>query len=200
MKTLCFLFLAMISAHSWGQTIEIKSNPEEAEIFIISDSSVAPSKVGKTPFKTSLKDLVNEYVKKNTFIIEIRKEGFEPYRVLFPKATSVDIELSVNMDVNEDIKKIKKHDLLMNELFDVQKLIRGKNFPDALAKLDTLEKDYKDFSVIAELKGTAYYMMEDVEKALSFYRRAFALNSDNIDAYKMKVYLEKKLGIDTETK
>lgn len=200
MKILCLIFTLLISALSWAQTIDIKSNPEEAEIFIIADSSVAPSKIGKTPFKSSLKDLVNEYVKKNTFIIEIRKEGFEPYRVLFPKATSVDIELSVNMEVNEDIKKIKKHDLLMNELFEVQKLIRGKNFTDALKKLDSLEKDYKDFSVIAELKGTAYYMMEDVEKALSFYRRAFAMNSDNIDAYKMKVYLEKKLGIDTETK
>lgn len=200
MKLICLLFSVMMCAYSWAQTIDIKSNPEEAEIFIISDASVAPSKIGKTPFKASLKDLINEYVKKNTFIIELRKEGFEPYRVLFPKATSVDIELSVNMDVNEDIKKIKKHDLLMNELFEVQKLIRGKNFTDALSKLDSLEKDYKDFSVISELKGTAYYMMEDVEKALSFYRRAFAMNSDNIDAYKMKVYLEKKLGIDTETK
>ncbi len=188
----------IISSAAWAEKIEIKSNPEEAEIFVSHDDTTAPQKIGKTPFKQDLKELISTYVKKNNFVIELRKEGYEPYRILFAKTSNLDVELSVNLEVSREIKTIKKHDMLIVELFDVQKLIRGKNFADALNRLNILEKDYPHFSIIAELKATTYYMMKDVEKALSYYRKSFALNSDNVDSYKMKVYLEKKLGVDTE--
>lgn len=195
---LFLLILLTISLKGFAAKIDIKSNPEEAEIFISTDENSAPQKLGKTPYTGNLDELIKTYVRKNNFIIEIRKDGFDPYKVLFTKTSNLDVELAVNLEVSKDIKTIKKHDLLMTELFDVQKLIRGKNFQDALTKLNNLEKEYPHFSIIAELKATNYYMMKDVEKALSYYRKAFALNSDNVDSYKMKVYLEKKLGIDTE--
>ncbi len=200
MLTRLFIILAMILLPllGWAEKIEIKSNPEEAEIFIMTDDAANPQKIGKTPFSQDLKELIQTYVKKNTFVFELRKDGYEPYRVLFTKTSNLDVELAVNLEVSREIKTIKKHDLLMVELFDVQKLIRSKNFADALNRLNNLEKDYPHFSIIAELKATTYYMMKDVEKALSYYRKSFALNSDNVDSYKMKVYLEKKLGIDTE--
>lgn len=197
-KYILLTFLLLASFTSYGAQIDIKSNPEEAEIFISFDENSTPQKIGKTPFTQNLDELIRTYVKKNNFIIEIRKDGFDPYRVLFAKTSNMDVELSVNLEVNKDIKTIKKHDQMIVEIFDVQKLIRGKNFADALTKLEQLEKDYPHFSIIAELKATTYYMMKDVEKSLSYYRKAFALNSSNVDSYKMKVYLEKKLGIDTE--
>lgn len=195
------LFLSILFSISLAATaakIDIKSNPEEAEIFVYNDDNSAPQKLGKTPYNNNLDELIKTYVKKNNFIVEIRKDGFDPYKVLFTKTSGLDVELSVNLEVSKDIKTIKKHDMLMSELFEVQKLIRSKNFSDALTKLTSLEKEYPHFSIIAELKATNYYMMKDVEKALSYYRKAFALNSENVDSYKMKVYLEKKLGIDTE--
>lgn len=192
------ILVIALPTYVWAEKIEIKSNPEEAEIFILTDEGTAPQKIGKTPFKQDLKELIQTYVKKNNFVFELRKEGYEPYRVLFTKTSNLDVELAVNLEVSREIKTIKRHDMLMVELFDVQKLIRGKNFTDAMNKLNILEKDYPHFSIIAELKATTYYMMKDVEKALSYYRKSFALNSDNVDSYKMKVYLEKKLGIDTE--
>lgn len=190
--------LTIFAVNAFAEKIEIKSNPEEADIFVLSDEGGEPQKIGKTPFKQDLKELIATYVKKNNFVIELRKDGYEHYRILFTKTSNIDVELSVNMEVSREIQTIKKHDLLMVELFDVQKLIRGKNFPDAMLKLNELEKKYPHFSIIAELKATTYYMQKDVEKALSYYRKSFALNSDNVDAYKMKVYLEKKLGIDVE--
>lgn len=197
-RILFILLIILTSASALAEKIEIKSNPEEAEIFVLSDDSSAPQKIGKTPLKQDLKELIKTYVKKNTFILELRKDGYEPYRILFTKTSNLDVELSVNMEVSRDIQTIKKHDLLMVELFDVQKMIRSKNFVDAMNKLNDLEKRYPHFSIIAELKATTYYMQKDVEKALSYYRKSFALNADNVDSYKMKVYLEKKLGIDTE--
>jgi tetratricopeptide (TPR) repeat protein len=110
------------------------------------------------------------------------------------------MQLTANLELSKTISNIREHDLLMNNLFDVQKLIRGKNFRDALTKLDELEAKHPLLSVIPELKATAYYMNKEVENALSYYRKAFALNPENSDAYRMKLYLEKKLNVDTEVK
>lgn len=198
LKIVFITILSVFAATAFAEKIEIKSNPEEAEIYVLSDEGAEPQKIGKTPFKQDLKELIQTYVKKNNFVLELRKDGYEHYRILFTKTSNIDVELSVNMEVSREIQTIKKHDLLVVELFDVQKLIRGKNFVDAMNKLNELEKKYPHFSIIAELKATTYYMQKDVEKALSYYRKSFALNSDNVDSYKMKVYLEKKLGIDTE--
>ncbi|MFZ4713675.1 MAG: tetratricopeptide repeat protein [Bacteriovoracaceae bacterium] len=198
--TLTLMLFSVCIGSAMAQKIDIKSNPEEAEIVIYSDESSPPQKLGKTPYTANLKDLITTYVKKNNFIIELRKEGFEPYKVLFTKTTNLDVELAVSLEISRTVKTIKKHDMLVTELFDVQKLIRGKNFGDAIKKLDLLEKDNPQFSVIAELKATTYYMMKDMENALSYYRKAFSINSDNVDSYKMKVYLEKIMKIDTEIK
>src|SRR5690606_24299241 len=100
--------------------------------------------------------------------------------------------------ISQEILTVKKHDILMADLFNIQKLIRSNNYSEALAKLEILEKDFPNFSIIPELKGIAYYMSKDIEKALSQFRTAFSKNAENRDAFKMKVYLEKKLGIDTE--
>jgi tetratricopeptide (TPR) repeat protein len=188
------------STASFAQKFSVKSNPEGAEIFVYSDANDKPERIGKTPYKQNLNELIQTYVKKNTFIIELRKKGFQTYRILFAKTTNIDIDLSVNMIVSDKLSTIKEHDMMMIALFEVQKLIRGRNYADALKKLDTLEEDYEGFSIISELKATTYYMQKNVEKALSYYRKAFSQNSDNVDAFKMKVYLEKKLGVDVDSK
>src|SRR5690606_4290950 len=104
----------------------------------------------------------------------------------------------INLKIDKAIINLKEHDALMNKLFDVQKLVRGRNFSDAISQLSNLESQHPSLSIIPEMKATAYYMSKDVEKALSYYRKAFAINPENQDAFRMKVYLEKKLGVDSE--
>lgn len=188
-------FWLLSSTFLFAQDIEINSTVVGADIFVASDANVVPVKIGVTPFKMPLNELINTYVQKNTFHIILKKDGYDDYSVLFTKTSDVDVALTVNMKVDDKIKKIKDYDVMMSKLFDVQKLIRGGNIADAINQLDNLEKEHRGFSIIAELKATAYYMQKDVEKALSYYRKAFAENENNKDAYRMKVYLEKKLGV-----
>lgn len=174
----------------------IKSQPEGAEIFITQDGK--PVRLGVTPYEANLTEVIKNYVKSSSFIIELKKSGHTTYRVLLAKTNDVDFELMANLELDKAISNLKEHDALMNQLFDVQKLVRGRNFKDALATLDELEKKHPALSIIPELKATAYYMNKEIESALSYYRKAFALNPDNHDAYRMKLYLEKKMGIDSE--
>lgn len=193
---LLITLLSFIPSTGWGSKLVIKSQPEGAEIFISTNGK--PIRLGMTPYEANLTEVMKTYVKASSFLLEIKKPGHNTYRVLVAKTDDVDLELTANLELDKAISNLKEHDLLMNQLFDVQKLVRGRNFRDALIKLDDLEKKHPLLSIIPEMKATAYYMNKEVESALSYYRRAFALNPDNHDAYRMKLYLEKKMGIDSE--
>jgi tetratricopeptide (TPR) repeat protein len=189
----------LLSFSAWANKLTIKSQPDGADIFIV-DGSSRPVALGKTPYEGSLDEIINNYVKSSSFLLELKKTGHETYRVLLAKTSNVDMSLAANLELSQSISNIKEHDLLMNELFDVQKLIRSRNFKDAISRLETLEQKNQGLSIIPELRATAMYLNKDVEGALSYYRKAFALNPDNADAYRMKIYLEKKLGVDSEMK
>jgi len=192
------LLIALISLPVYASKLIIKSQPEGAEIFITAVGR--PVRLGATPYEADLTEVIKTYVKSNSFLLELKKAGHMPYRLLLAKTEDVDLELNANLELDKAISNHKEHDLLMNHLFDVQKMIRGRNFRDALLKLDELEKKHPTLSIIPELKATSYYMNKEVENALSYYRKAFALNPDNSDAYRMKIYLEKKLGVDSEVR
>lgn len=189
-------FITLLPLNGWSAKLVIKSQPEGAEIFIATNGK--PVRLGATPYEANLTEVMKTYVKANSFMLEIKKAGHMPYRVLLAKTEDVDMELTANLELDKAISNIKEHDALMNKLFDVQKLVRGKNFQDALNQLTELEKKHPALSIIPEMKATTYYMNKEVESALSYYRKAFALNPENHDAYRMKVYLEKKLGVDSE--
>lgn len=189
------LFL-IVSLDVFASKLTLKSRPEGAEIYIQANGK--PVKIGLTPFETDLAEIIKTYVQATSFVVELRKEGHLPYRVLLAKTSQMDLELSANLELDPKVENVKAHDALMNNLFSIQKLVRGRSFAEAIEQLSVLEKKHSNLSIIPEMKATAYYMNKDVENALSFYRRAFAINPDNQDAYRMKLYLEKKLGVDSE--
>jgi tetratricopeptide (TPR) repeat protein len=199
MQRFTFLFIILFSPLAIAGKISIKSQPDSAEIFIV-DGSSKPVLLGKTPFESDLEEIIRNYVKSSSFVLELKKDGHDPYRVLVAKTANVDMALTATLELSQAITNIKEHDFLMNELFDVQKLIRARNFTDAINKLEDLEKKNPRLSIIPELRATAMYLNKDVEGALSYYRKAFSVNPDNADAYRMKIYLEKKLGVDSEMK
>lgn len=198
-KIFLLFFFFLVTRVSTGGEIKIVSNPVESEVYIQSGNGKS-IKVGKTPFNQDLDELIQRYVKSSSFVIEVKKKGYRDYRVLFNKTSNVDIELNANLEVSNDTNKIQEYDIMIGDLFESQRLIRGKNYKDAILKLNELEKKYKQFSTIHELKGIAYYLDKDIEKSLSFFRKAFAVNPQNADAYRMKVYLEKKLNVGSSGK
>jgi tetratricopeptide (TPR) repeat protein len=193
------LFIILFSIQMlYAEDFILNTTPPDAEIFVSSYKSKKPIKLGKSPLKMSSDEVFKLTEGTKTFTLEVKKEGFDPYRVVVAKTPNVEYKMEILLQVTSEIKTVKEHDVLISELFKAQRLIRANNLEDALALLNNLEQKHKDFSVISELKGIAYYMRKDFENALSMFRMAFSKNSKNTDAYKMKVYLEKRLGLDAE--
>ncbi len=190
-KLLILFAMLMVSIPVFAGDLTIKSNPIEAEVFVRNPAENEEHFLGKTSYKIKLDELVNNYTKSSSFVLTIKKDGFDSYRVLAAKTGNNDIVLNVNLDISKNIKMTKRIDKLVTELFDIQRLVRAKNYDDAIKNVDKLEKDYSQFSTVYEIKAGALYLKKNYKQALSFYRKAFNINPDNLDAYRMKTYLEK---------
>lgn len=195
MKKIITVLFMLISSLALASDINILSNPPGGIIYVKDAKKGDRIKIGETPYKGSLNQLVSNISSKAAFIVEVQKVGFEPYRILLTKTGSMDIEIDVNLQVSKNISLVQDMDLLATDLFDVQRLIRGKDFQSSLKKLDLLEKKFPHFSIIAEMKGSVFYLMKEYKRSLGFYRKAFGLNPENREAYQMKVYLEKKFNV-----
>lgn len=195
-RSLLFLIAIIFSASSFAETLEIKSTPEKAEVYVRNPKTNRVSKVGTTPLKLDFDNISNNYTQSQNFVLILKKQDYEDYRVLMTKPRSADVSLLANMSLINRSEDVRKTDVLINELFDAQRLVRSKNYDQAIQKLTTLEEKHRDISVIYEMKAMAYYMKKNINESLSYYRKAFAVNPGNKDAYTMKTYLEKELGLE----
>jgi len=200
-KLIIIIFLfSLVLPLAWAGTLSIKSNPLEAEIMVANPQSQDFVFVGKTPFQIDMESLVSRYTKSNNFIIKLKKDGYEEYRLLTTKLGSSDLELNVGLEIAKNTRMTKHVDDYVTGLFEAQRLIRAKSYDEALKKLDKLESEYSQFSSVFEIKAGLFYIQRDFTKALSYYRKAFGINPDNLEAYRMMNYLEKHLAEKGKTK
>jgi tetratricopeptide (TPR) repeat protein len=194
-KTLVFAILMTLCFGANASELKITSNPEDCEVVVKNAQTGQESTLGKTPYTGNLETISQNVAGSNVFMVQLKKEGFEPMRIIVTKVGNTDIVLSANLEISKNITLNRDFDTLAGELFDVQRLIRVKDYDSSLKKLDQLEKKFPHFSVVYEMKGSVFYLTKEYKRALAYYRKAFATNPDNMDAYRMKIYLEKKFNI-----
>lgn len=178
-----------------AKTLEVKSVPDKADVFVRNPTTNQLTKVGTTPVKLDFDNIAQNYTKSKSFVLVLKKKDYEDYRVLLTRPKSADVALLANMSLINISENTRQYDILISELFDAQRLIRSKNYDDALRKLSSLEEKHRDISTIYEMKAMAYYMKKNITESLSYYRKAFSVNPGNKDVYTMKTYLEKELGL-----
>lgn len=194
-RKILLIFTFSFINFAFANEISILSNPVGAFIYVKDAKKGDRIKIGETPYKGNLDQLVASLSSKAAFIVEVSKVGFEPYRILLTKTGAMDIELDVNLQISKNIEMVQDLDMLTGDLFDVQRMVRVKDYKSSLTKLNLLEKKFPHFSIIAEMKGSIYYLQKEYKRSLGFYRKAFGLNPENREAYQMKQYLEKKFKI-----
>lgn len=195
MKSFLFI-LAFVAAPAWALKLEVRSNPEKAEVRMRLLNSVELKKIGETPLETTVEEFVRSYAEgQDAVILEVFKPGHEPYRMTMPLFLKSDFMLDVNLEKKSGYDEIKKIDGAIAELFEAQRMIRSQNYDAAITKLQALEKTFPNTSVAKELLGAAHYLKKDFKAALDFYQQAVSANTDNLDAAKMVQYLEKTMGL-----
>jgi len=198
MKRFLIFFTTIIFtlSSSLAKDLVVNSTPDKADVRITSLNGTDVKKAGETPFKIPLSEASATYANgADVFIVEVFKDGYETYRLVIPEFLKADLTLDVILTQRADLETLKKVDKSMADLFEAQRMIRSKNYLGALKKIDEVDKLMPKLSVTKELQAATYYLQNDYKKAFDYYQQAFAANTENLDAYKMILYLEKAMGI-----
>lgn len=193
-----FIFYIFILNLSFADEIKIASDPSEANIFIRDFGGTVKHKLGKSPYNGNVQDLANTYAKSNFFMLILEKDGFQSQSIALSDLLKSDINLKVNLEPVQDFIKYKNIDKSISEMFEAQRLVRSQQFDNALEILKRIESSESNLSSVPELMGAIYYLKKDLKTSLAYYKKAFRLNPDNKDAFQMKAYLEKSLGVENE--
>lgn len=191
---LCFISLVM-SQKIFAEQIKLKTDPADATVMIRDLNGVNNMKLGATPYEGTVGDLAANYAKSNFFIITITKEGYESQSILLSDLLKSDIELSLNLIPKEDILHYRKLDKNINDILESQRLIRAGQYDEAISLLKVVEQEQPKLSIVPEMIGSASYIKKDQKGSLTWYEKAYRINPDNKDAFTMKSYLRKALGM-----
>jgi tetratricopeptide (TPR) repeat protein len=189
-----------LSSIAFAENIMIQSLPDKAEIYVRSLDSQTYRQVGRTPLTLKLEDLKNRYDLDDLFLVEIRGRGYFPYRLTLNAGVKSDIKLQAVLEEKNDYPLMKAFDKTSAELFEIQRLIRTQNYEEGEKRLLVLAKEYPQLSIISELLGNVYFIQKKNKEALESYARAFRINPENADSYKLMVHLENIMKAKKERK
>lgn len=195
MKFMSLLFMLFFTHSVWANKITINSDPPESTIYVRELGNSNYKKLGKAPLETSFEELKTYFVNTTVFMIEVRKKGYLPYRVTVNDLAKADMGMLVNLEPREDFLKYPKIDRNIASLFEAQRLLRAQQYDEAIGVLKKVGDSEPYLSIIPEFIGSAYYLKKENRKSLDFYKKAYRINPDNRDAFVMKNYLEKALGV-----
>lgn len=190
------LFLTNSLVFASAELLKLASNPGKASVYIRDINTSKNTKIGTTPFEGNLTSLSASYSKTGFFIITIEKDGFESQSIMLSDLFKSDLDMKISLKPKEDSLLYRKIDKNINEIFESQRLIRAQQYDDAIALLKNVEKEQDSLSVIPEVIASAYYLKKDFQASLVWYEKAYRKNPDNKDAFVMKGYLRKALGIE----
>jgi tetratricopeptide (TPR) repeat protein len=197
MKRLLFILTLFYFSNLFAGKVNINSSPQDCEVSVINPMNGAKTLLGKTPYDTDMDQLKANIGDNGVIQLDIHKPGFQRYHMALPVVGSSDVKVFANLEVENDIKLTQDIDLLMADLFDVLRMVRVQDFSNGMKKLELLEQKFPHYSIIYEMKGMISYLRKNFKEALNFYRKSFGLNPKNREAYRMKVYLEKKFNVNT---
>lgn len=180
-KTLIVAVLpaALLAGCASTGTVVVRSEPSDAQVFMIDSRSGQSSLLGRTPL-TVEKNLADDQ-NGQIFQLKIEKEGYEAKTAAvagFSKETTfVDIKLNSLATVSNEIKKsFEQNRALLSEAI---RLASASRFAEALARIEKiLEVDPKNDEVMAA-KGSLFYLMKDYDSAQAAWMKALEFNPNN---------------------
>lgn len=191
------LFVVIFILVSCGSSkVIIRTVPAGAEVYARESGDTVVKSLGKTPLELNESKLqaIIKNPKKPT-ILKISKHGHDNEKIIISDFGGADVTYNFTLKENSQAEIITKIDATSNELFEAQRLMRVGNPDESIVVLEKLLKTYKQSSFINELMASAYYIKKDYKKSLLYYENAYKYDSQNLEAYKMTKYLEKKLGV-----
>lgn len=175
----------MITACSQMSVVNVKSNPDQAEVFVRALGSTERILVGKTPIELSSSDLQDKLKTNGLIIIEVIREQHYKEEFFLSDYNNRNVEISYDLRQLPKIDQAKKVDVIIADLFNCQRLVKVKRFAECQKILSNLKNKYPEVSTIYEFEGSIFYIKRERKKALQSFLTALKFNSNNQEAKRM---------------
>ena len=174
-------------------TVEINSEPREAEIFVLGPGQDKGRPLGKTPFQGALSDMT-DIAGEGPLVIQLRKQGYLPQSIFVPNVSGSDLKISLVLPSAKSDSQFTEINRIVRIALRAEREILEKRFDAAMASAQEIRKINENATSSYEIEGAVFLLKGQLEKSLSSWQKSLAIEPQNADALGMVNLIEKKLG------
>jgi tetratricopeptide (TPR) repeat protein len=191
---LCLCFGVSSSACSTAK-ITLLSSPSQAEVYVAALGDRKAKLVGETPIKMTSTDLSKAYGGAGPITLEFKKDGYSTVKTIVTDIGAIDLTINMDLPPSSGLEDQVRLNLVVDSIFESQRLAKVGRGDDALIRLKALEKEAPHLAATYELEGGIYYLQKKYKEALDAYTLASNYNPKNPQVLRMRNYLEVSLGV-----
>ena len=180
-------------------SLNLHSNPGAAELWIAPLDGSTPKRLGITPLVISSDEAQKVADTTGAVILEFRKDGYLTSKAMVTDLSPSDISITAQLQRSTGLENIESLNLVVDRLFESQRLVRAGRLDDALKVADQIEKDAPELSAVYEIQGGIYYLQKKPKQSLDAYQTSIRFNPRNTEAIRMRNYLMAQLGLQVPT-
>lgn len=184
-------FLLTLYAFTGCGTIEIKSTPPEAEVYLYIPGKGEPKNIGKTPINEKVGKL-SDWVNQGTIILTIKKQGFLEQSYIVPNLSQGDLKIQATLKTyaSSEYKHINQ---IIALSFKAERLIIEKRLKEAIEVIKKIKELDENVAVAYQLMGTVLFLQKNLKDSRFEWVRSLELEPNNPESEKMLALINEKL-------
>ena len=195
---LTFLLCASIVLMGCASRLMVKSDPEEAKVFVKVIGRTEPILLGQTPLdiSTSQMEELTKVDPASGEVVEliVQKQDFKSERFMIPvsRFSTLRTMLLVKLNPGEDVVTIAG--AMVQHLLNAQTFANAGEFERAHVEVDhALEYDDR-FARALSMRASIYFLQGDYQESMKWYEKALKLDPGLDDAVKMLAHIRNMGG------
>jgi hypothetical protein len=182
----------VVFANACGGTLNVRTNPSEAEIVLVQPGKVDSKPLGKTPYTAKIGDL-GSAANGGPIVLQVSKKGFMPQSLYIPNASGSKLDFDVNLKPVSP-GSFDEMNRIIKLVLTAERQIMLKQVDEAIKTADAIKAINDNIAMAYEIEAAAQFVKGDLQKARVAWNRSLAIDPENPDAARMIKTIDEKLG------
>ncbi len=178
-----FLSLSLLILNSCSQSIRIRSNPEGAEVFLVSPKNAERKSIGKTPVTIEtqkVQELIHTPPSSREFLIfNIELANYDAKQMLVPVGAIGNFDTYLDVKLIPEKRKDDKSALIIQHFLNTQEFINKGDLERADLELERVFQLEKTNPWVFVMRGHIYLLKKDYKNSLLAYEKAIEMDPNN---------------------
>ncbi len=182
----------IIFANACAGTLNVRTNPSEAELVLVQPGKVDSKPLGKTPYTAKISDL-GSAANGGPIVLQVSKKGFMPQSLYIPNAAGSKLDFDVNLKPVSP-GSFDEMNRIIKLVLAAERQIMLKQVDEAIKTADAIKAINDNIAMAYEIEAAAQFVKGDLQKARVAWNRSLAIDPENPDAARMIKTIDEKLG------